>query len=628
MKRNNGLLIALLTVGVLLAVLLTLNLAKGGIWMMKGLDGKDGTNGKSAYDLAVENGFTGSVTEWLASLGGRDGKSAYEIAVENGFRGSEKEWLLSLAFGENGKDGKDGKDGANGKDGLDGENGRDGENGVGIKSVFVNSEGHLIVILDNGDRVDAGIVGGGTTEKSDFVRAQENGFEGTVYDWLLTYLEGQHSEAGADQSVAESHRDRKTGHLLVRLSDGSTVDAGHIPADGFLSDTLTDGFRPCFETVRVRNGKLYLRTEVGVFEGNNIAKTATDKEFLICTGKRADEGTGGDVYYRFRVQSNGAYVDCYAKEKYFCSKYATAEELSGINLPDSLVLRAATAMRLVRNEMIPWADDTVTLNFSGKGLTINADADNAVFMLLAPNVGDYTLRVELRDETGTLCEVRSLPVRVIAEKSVSGIKGMFIGDSRINPDVENAANLPNAFNKLAVEWLGTQTNTNGIKCEGYGGWRATDFVSEKGGTNPFWNPTTKCFDFEYYLTKTNESRPDFVILNLGLNDEYSADSVKALETMVDSIRSTGTKVLLLTEYVRVPAEGGYDVSLLSRLSFTYFGKLRDAFAGREAEKVYLLPNYLSADPKTDFADAVHLNSDGYGHEADVIVTYLTDLFGS
>ena len=102
MKRNSGLLMALLTVGVLLAVLLTLNLAKGGIWLIKGLYGKDGTNRKRAYDLAVENGFTGSVTEWRAALGGRDGKSAYEIAVENGFRGSEKEWLLSLAFGENG----------------------------------------------------------------------------------------------------------------------------------------------------------------------------------------------------------------------------------------------------------------------------------------------------------------------------------------------------------------------------------------------------------------------------------------------------------------------------------------------------------------------------------------------
>ena len=47
----------------------------------------------SAYDLAVEHGFKGSVEEWLDSL---VGASAYEIAVEHGFEGSEEEWLDSL----------------------------------------------------------------------------------------------------------------------------------------------------------------------------------------------------------------------------------------------------------------------------------------------------------------------------------------------------------------------------------------------------------------------------------------------------------------------------------------------------------------------------------------------------
>lgn len=43
---------------------------------------------------------------------GKDGKSAYEIAVENGFVGTEIEWLESLK----GADGKDGADGQPGKD--------------------------------------------------------------------------------------------------------------------------------------------------------------------------------------------------------------------------------------------------------------------------------------------------------------------------------------------------------------------------------------------------------------------------------------------------------------------------------------------------------------------------------
>ncbi|OYS80646.1 hypothetical protein CBG04_09760 [Limosilactobacillus reuteri] len=89
-----------------------------------GLPGKDGVagqDGKSAYQVAVDNGFDGTEVEWLRSLHGNDGldgksgrdglpgqsgKSAYEIAITNGFTGTETEWLESLK----GRDGHDGKD--------------------------------------------------------------------------------------------------------------------------------------------------------------------------------------------------------------------------------------------------------------------------------------------------------------------------------------------------------------------------------------------------------------------------------------------------------------------------------------------------------------------------------------
>jgi len=73
-------------------------------------NGIDGQNGKSAYELAVENGFEGTVEEWIASLQGT-----------NGIDGKD---------GENGVDGTNGIDGQDGKDGIDGINGNDGENGV------------------------------------------------------------------------------------------------------------------------------------------------------------------------------------------------------------------------------------------------------------------------------------------------------------------------------------------------------------------------------------------------------------------------------------------------------------------------------------------------------------------
>lgn len=40
---------------------------------IKGADGADGSNGLSAYELAVQQGFTGTLTEWLTSLQGEDG---------------------------------------------------------------------------------------------------------------------------------------------------------------------------------------------------------------------------------------------------------------------------------------------------------------------------------------------------------------------------------------------------------------------------------------------------------------------------------------------------------------------------------------------------------------------------
>ena len=55
-----------------------------------------------------------------------NGKSAYELAVENGFKGSEKEWLDSL----NGKDGYTPIKGKDYFDGKDGQPGADGKNYV------------------------------------------------------------------------------------------------------------------------------------------------------------------------------------------------------------------------------------------------------------------------------------------------------------------------------------------------------------------------------------------------------------------------------------------------------------------------------------------------------------------
>lgn len=104
-----------------------------------------GVDGKTAYDLAVEKGYKGTLEEWLESLkgsdgqNGSDGKSAYELAVEKGYTGTLEEWLLSL-------NGTNGKDGSDGSDGSDGENGKDGITPI----LGVDSEGYWTIDMGNG----------------------------------------------------------------------------------------------------------------------------------------------------------------------------------------------------------------------------------------------------------------------------------------------------------------------------------------------------------------------------------------------------------------------------------------------------------------------------------------------
>lgn len=64
-------------------------------------------DGKSTYELAVEDGFVGTLSEWLLSLIGENGKSAYELAVLDGFVGTYEDWRDSLQGlpGDNGLNG-------------------------------------------------------------------------------------------------------------------------------------------------------------------------------------------------------------------------------------------------------------------------------------------------------------------------------------------------------------------------------------------------------------------------------------------------------------------------------------------------------------------------------------------
>ena len=184
-------------IAVLLAVVLIFGVSVGAATLVHRRSGVPANttvkNGLSAYELAVQYGYNGTVQEWLSSL---NGKSAYEIAVENGYTGTQKDWTASLkanadtdptsiktaafsqggellltlsdgtvlnlgkavgANGQNGRDGtngRDGVDGTNGRDGVNGTDGRDGQDGVGISAADMNEDGQLVLTFSDGTTVN------------------------------------------------------------------------------------------------------------------------------------------------------------------------------------------------------------------------------------------------------------------------------------------------------------------------------------------------------------------------------------------------------------------------------------------------------------------------------------------
>lgn len=122
----------------------------------QGIPGKDGKDGKTpikGVDYYTDEEIDAIKDEIAQKVQvgakGEDGKSAYQIAVDEGFEGSETDWLASLK----GADGRNGIDGINGTNGKDGTNGVDGKTPVKGVDYFTAAE---IEAIEQGaaDKVD------------------------------------------------------------------------------------------------------------------------------------------------------------------------------------------------------------------------------------------------------------------------------------------------------------------------------------------------------------------------------------------------------------------------------------------------------------------------------------------
>jgi len=166
-----------------------------GEWQPNPGGGEPGPEGKSAYEVAVDNGFVGTEPEWLASLQGEEGPEG--PAGPQGLPGSP---------GADGSDGAQGIPGEQGEPGIPGEQGVEGPQGP---QGNIGPMGPALVINEYGILDEAKIT---QIETADV-------------DWV--FLVDPLGDDRVDQTQPPSLNGDMERHLLFyRTSDNSWLDYG------------------------------------------------------------------------------------------------------------------------------------------------------------------------------------------------------------------------------------------------------------------------------------------------------------------------------------------------------------------------------------------------------------------
>ena len=169
----------------------------------------------SASDKAKLDGITGT------GLDGEDGASAYEIAVENGFVGTVTEWLASL----HGADGADGTDGVNGTNGADGADGADGTTVV-VGTTTTGNAGTNAIVTGSLNEETNTLTLNFTIPKGADGADGESGADITASDILtkLKTVDGQNS--GLDADMLDGH-DTDYFATATQLAGKAAIDHTH-----------------------------------------------------------------------------------------------------------------------------------------------------------------------------------------------------------------------------------------------------------------------------------------------------------------------------------------------------------------------------------------------------------------
>ena len=268
------------------------------------------------------------------------------------------------------------------------------------------------------------------------------------------------------------------------------------------------------------------------------------------------------------------------------------------------------------------------------------------YRLSADAIGDFDISISVAKNGKIVCATSTIIVTNANTSNEKDVKVLVIGDSTTNGGVVINKLYNNAVNKrVSVTALGTRGD-GAYKHEGRSGWTANYYANlQTDGTytNAFYNPESSGFDFWYYRTHNSIDRPDMVIINLGINDVFSATNDEELLTMIDSYVSNVELMIARIKADSPNCKIGIATTIPPNYSQDSFGKSYECgqtrkrykknnyelvsriiskYENRESGNIYLLPIYTNLDtvynmymedtPANKRSDITYKSPTGYG----------------
>ena len=147
---------------------------------------------------------------------------------------------------------------------------------------------------------------------------------------------------------------------------------------------------------------------------------------------------------------------------------------------------------------------------------------------------------------------------------------------------------------------------------------------EKVSANPFWNSATSQLDFTNYLSVNSLATPDYVFIQLGVNDvfgltsdqaviDFTATAFAQLDSIITAIKAAmpSAKIAVVAPPVGANQDAfgtsygcGQTAWRYHRNLVTYNKRLYVQYSSKEAQNIYVLGSGVGVDTENNFPTAV------------------------